>query len=98
VKGINEMAYGDYSGPNKAGKGLKNGSCNRTRCQCSPADWYNHGSGAWYCEDCAIDIGQDSFNFRDWTLNYYPKLGYPMFETEEMMADRAKDGNYKVGL
>lgn len=79
------MAYGDYNGPNKADKGLKHGSCNRTRCQAPNAVWYNYGSYAWYCKDCARDIGQDPMNKRHWTdLG----LAYPQFETVEMAASR----------
>ena len=79
------MAYGDYNGPNKADKGKEGGSCNRTRCQAPDAVWYNHGSMSWYCEDCRRDIQYDSFNYRDWQLNWLPRVGHPMFETREMM-------------
>jgi hypothetical protein len=82
------MAYGDYDGPNKPGKGKEGGSCNRTRCQCAPANHYNHGSLSWYCADCARDIGQDSFNLRDWNANWRPRLGHPMFETRAEMDAR----------
>ena len=35
-------------------KGRKNGLCNRSACQ-SPTNvvWYNTGSYAYYCEECA---------------------------------------------
>ncbi len=82
------MAYGDYDGPDKADKGKEGGSCNRRRCQASPALWYNHGSFKWYCGHCRRDIEFDSFNLRDWESNYRPKLGHPMFETREMMTAR----------
>jgi hypothetical protein len=82
------MAYGDYNGPDKPDKGLQGGSCNRTRCQCSPADWYNHGSMSWYCYDCAITIGQDVVNLRNWNREWLPKVGHPMFETQKMMNER----------
>jgi hypothetical protein len=82
------MAYGDYNGPDKPNKGKEDGACNRRRCQCEPARWYNHGSYSWYCDDCARDIGQDPMNLRDWKLRYEPKLGHPMFETRQMMDDR----------
>lgn len=85
------MAYGDYDGPNKPDKGHENGSCNRTLCQCSPARWYNHGSHSWYCDDCKRDIGEDSFNKRDWERNYQPRLGHPMFETREQMDARKSE-------
>ena len=83
------MAYGDYDGPNKPDKGLEGGSCNRTRCQASPARWYNHGSHSWYCDDCRRDIEFDPCNHKDWELNYKPKCGHPMFETREMMDQRS---------
>lgn len=82
------MAYGDYDGPNKPDKGKESGSCNRTRCQASPADWFNHGSRSWYCADCRRDIEFDSFNKREWDLNFRPTYGHPMFETREMMSAR----------
>lgn len=75
------MAYGDYRGPDKPDKGKEGGSCNRGRCQCAPANHYNHGTYKWYCFDCARDIGDDPVNRRDWQANYQPKLGHPMFET-----------------
>lgn len=83
------MAYGDYDGPDKPDKGKENGSCNRTRCQCAPARWYNHGSFKWYCDDCRRDIQFDAFNLRDWEMRYQPRLGHPMFETREMMDARS---------
>jgi hypothetical protein len=83
------MAYGDYDGPNKPDKGIEGGSCNRTRCQASPALWFNHGSHSWYCQSCARDIGQDAINLRDWKANYEPKCGHSMFETREMMDTRS---------
>lgn len=82
------MAYGDYDGPNKEDKGKEGGSCNRTRCQDSPALWFNHGSLSWYCQSCKIDIGEDPFNKRDWMQNFFPKYKHPMFETREMMEER----------
>ncbi len=78
----------NYDGPDKPDKGLKDGSCNRTRCQMAPAIWYNHGSHAWYCESCRRDIEFDAFNLRDWKDKYEPKLGHPMFETAQMTAER----------
>ena len=82
------MSYGEYDGPDKADKGQMNGSCNRSSCQCAPAAWFNHGSRAWYCDDCRRDIEFDAFNLRDWRNNYQPRLGHPMFETQEMMNAR----------
>jgi hypothetical protein len=80
--------YGDYDGPNKADKGKEGGSCNRTRCQDSPANYWNHGSYSWYCADCALEIGQDQVNLRSWMTEWYPKVGHPMFETLEQMRER----------
>lgn len=82
------MAYGDYDGPNKPDKGVEGGSCNRTRCQCSPARWYNHGSYSWYCDDCRNAIEFDVMNLAEWNLRWRPRVGHPMFETREMMTDR----------
>ena len=88
--GARIMAFMDFplNAPHKHDKGQEGGSCNRQSCQAPNADWYNHGSYAWYCYDCAIAIGQDSFNKRDWELNWQPRLGHPMFETREMMDER----------
>lgn len=80
--------YGDYDGPNKADKGEQGGSCNRTRCQASPANYWNHGSYSWYCAGCALDIGQDHVNLRRWMSEHYPKVGHAMFETKEQMLAR----------
>lgn len=80
------MAYGDYSGPDKAGKGKENGSCNRTLCQASPAIWYNHGSFSWYCGECKEEL--ERINKREWDLSFRPKVGHAMFETREMMDKR----------
>lgn len=82
------MAYGDYSGPDKPNKGREDGACNRQRCQSEPARWYNHGSYAWYCDDCRHDIGEDSFNKRNWEQAWQPTCGHPQFETREMMNSR----------
>lgn len=83
------MAYGDYSGPDKANKGQEGGACNRSSCQAEPANWYNHGMYRWYCDDCRRDIQFDRFNLRDWQANWQPKCGHPQFETREMMNARA---------
>lgn len=82
------MAYGDYDGPDKADKGQEGGSCNRTRCQAPNAVWWNHGSYSWYCKDCAIEIGNDTVNYRSWMADFYPRCNHPMFETREMMNAR----------
>lgn len=42
--------------PLKADKGLKDGSCNRRTCQAPGATWWNKGTGAYYCKDCARKI------------------------------------------
>lgn len=83
------MPYGDYSGPDKPNKGHAGGACNRQRCQDEPANWFNHGSHSWYCGNCRADIQFDSFNLRDWQLNWEPRVGHPMFETREQMNARA---------
>lgn len=80
------MAYGDYDGPNKPDKGKENGSCNRGRCQCSPAVWWNHGSFSWYCDDCKEAI-YDATGQRHWK-NSFPNVDFPMMETREMLNAR----------
>jgi hypothetical protein len=82
------MPYPHYNGPTKANKGLKDGACNRSRCQDEPAEWYNHGAYAWYCERCRWDIEFDSFNLRDWQAKWQTKCGHPMFETADQMVTR----------
>lgn len=82
------MAYGDYNGPDKPDKGKEDGSCNRRSCQCAPARWYNHGSYAWYCDDCRQAIEFDHVNKRDWDRDWLPRVGHPMFETRQMMDER----------
>ncbi len=88
------MAFGDLSldAPLKPNKGLEGGACNRQSCQAEPANYYNHGSHKWYCGDCAHDIGQDSFNKRDWDHSWRPRLGHDMFETREQMDARENKG------
>lgn len=86
------MSYGSYSGPDKPNKGHEGGACNRQRCQAEPALFYNHGSHSWYCRDCARDIGDDSFNRRQWPVDFahlFPgRALHPMFETRQQMTDR----------
>lgn len=89
------MGYGDYRGPDKPNKGHEGGACDRQRCQAEPANWYNHGSLAWYCDDCARVIGGDAVNARYWPL-YFPRLFpgrtlHPMFETREQIDARKVD-------
>lgn len=79
------MAYGDYHGPDKPNKGRENGACNRQLCQAEPAIWCHHTNNhTWYCADCRLAIEFDSFNKRDWAINWAPRYG-PMFKTREMM-------------
>lgn len=46
-------------------KGRWNLLCNRTQCLRTPATWYNRGSHAFYCADCARELNDDPFNRRD---------------------------------
>lgn len=46
-------------------KGKWNLLCNRTQCLHIGATWYNRGSHAFYCPDCADMLNNDSFNGRD---------------------------------
>ncbi len=87
------MPFGDLSldAPEKENKGLENGACNVRSCQAEPANWYNHGSHAWYCEECRSQIQFDPVNFRDWTHNWLPKIGHAMFETREMIDERERN-------
>lgn len=84
------MAYGDYDGPNKPDKGKGGGSCNRTRCQSAPALWYNHGSYAWYCDDCRDQI-YDAVGKVFWHRDF-PNAGHEMFETREEIDARKGGG------
>lgn len=93
------MAYGDlpHDAPCKPNKGKEDGACNRQSCQAEPARWYNHGSLSWYCDDCRKDIQFDSFNLRDWQLNWQPRLGHPMFETRQQIDARTPTGETHHG-
>ena len=82
------MAYGDYSGSDKPNKGYEGGACNRQRCQAEPANWWNHGSHSWYCDDCRNDIQFDRFNYHHWSTEWLLKCGHPQFETREQMNKR----------
>lgn len=84
------MAYGNLprDAPCKSNKGQEGGACNRQSCQAEPANWWNHGSHSWYCDDCAHDIGQDVVNLREWMADWQPRLGHPQFETRSMMDAR----------
>jgi hypothetical protein len=84
------MAYGDLpiGAPHKPNKGKEGGACNRERCQAEPANFYNHGSYAWYCETCATDIGLEHVNLRVWNARWRPKCGHAQFETRKEMDAR----------
>jgi hypothetical protein len=49
----------------KADKGQRGGSCNRSACQAPGAIFYNHGSQSYYCHKCAADLSLDRFNRAD---------------------------------
>lgn len=49
--------------------------------------WYNHGSNAWYCDGCKLQI-YDPWAIRQWKIDF-PYVDYPMFETREDMNCRA---------
>lgn len=85
------MSYGDHSGPDKQNKGQEGGACNRQRCQAEPANWYNHGSYSWYCDDCRRDIEFDHVNLRGWQRDWQPRCGHPQFETREEMTAREQE-------
>ncbi len=44
-------------------KGIRGGNCNRTACQQPNAIWYNKGSFAWYCRNCAITIQRSANDY-----------------------------------
>lgn len=39
-------------------KGDRGGECNRTVCENENAQWFNHSTRAWYCEDCARQLNE----------------------------------------
>jgi hypothetical protein len=84
------MAYGDLpiGAPHKPNKGREGGACNRERCQSEPANWWNHGSHSWYCDDCRIAIQFDRINLLGWQTRHQPECGHPQFETRAMMNER----------
>jgi hypothetical protein len=84
------MSYGDLplDAPLKPNKGHEGGACNRRSCQAEPALYYNHGSHAWYCHDCAIAIGQDHVNKWDWEARWKPECGHDQFETRQQIDAR----------
>lgn len=83
------MPYGSYDGPEKANKGLEGGACNRSLCQGAGANWYNHGSYAWYCHSCKNAI-YDDWAVRNW-VSQFSSTGHPMFETRQMIDDRVNN-------
>lgn len=47
-------------------KGTFRGTCNVSSCKTGePATWYNHGSYAYYCPQCAGRLNADPYNHRD---------------------------------
>lgn len=42
----------------KPDKGKRGGACNMSRCQAQGAWFYNRGSFAWYCRNCADLLNQ----------------------------------------
>lgn len=82
------MPWPKYNGPEKPNKGQEGGACNRQHCQDEPANWYNHGSFKWYCDNCRVAIQFDNVNYRHWQRDWQPKCGHPQFETREMMDAR----------
>ncbi len=47
-------------------KGEKNGNCNITSCQSTEnVEWFNHSTRKYYCENCAIRLNNDPYNFKD---------------------------------
>lgn len=47
-------------------KGLFNGRCNITACQGPGAVFYNTGTDAYYCPECAADIHAGTRHHTDW--------------------------------
>lgn len=47
-------------------KGLFNGRCNVTACQEPGAVFFNTGSNAYYCSECAADIHAGTRHHLDW--------------------------------
>lgn len=59
-----------------ATKGTFGGLCNRSACLRHDAYWWNRGSYAYYCEDCAYLINKE-FRHRDDVENYGSLLVQP---------------------
>ncbi len=54
-------------------KGVKDRNCNRTACQRPGAFFFNRGSSAYYCVECAVDIGCFSLQTNDGThMDLFP--------------------------
>ena len=49
-------------------KGKLNGDCNVTKCQVPRANWWNNGTNAWYCEECANAINESARHSDFWPL------------------------------
>lgn len=67
-------------------KGKKNGKCNRSCCL-SPVDvvFYNKGSRAYYCPECAMIINDSNKNFSEIITRYEGGL---LCRTDEGVAPR----------
>lgn len=54
-------------------KGKEGGNCNRTTCQQPHALYFNVGTNAYYCYECAKDINDFAMNVRDGSaMNLFP--------------------------
>ena len=62
-------------------KGKYGGLCNRSCCLRHEAYWWNRGSRAYYCEDCARLINQE-FRHRDDVENYGSLLVQPPLDVD----------------
>lgn len=72
-----------------ADKGLWNGSCNRGQCLRPGAKWWNFGSHAYYCTQCAHMLNSDRFNFTDAQRTWGPgSLLCELQPTEELLPSR----------
>lgn len=43
-------------------KGDRDGICNRTVCENEKAQWFNHSTRAWYCDDCARILNLENWD------------------------------------
>lgn len=68
--------------PLKPDKGHRGGSCNRQGCQSPPADYFNRGSGSWYCGSCAHDLNRHNRDFR-----HYGKIEPMCIHADKIDAD-----------